>query len=283
MGRSESSQHLLQSSDLDTGTKQDDSVFEQFSKFMQFWKDGQKASFKIECEDGEVLMNLSVCLKNSRKTRHSPSKIRRNRLRAEKYRKQKQKDKVTDDAKQLQEHFDVNNEMFSDINSDFNGNEVSNCLSLDNDYQFCFMDDEYSDDFNINSSNLLLGQDLQTELFASDREETKETDEDEEVVDDREVTNELNFEEEDEFEHIFRILKDEDPGLKRWNSHPGIPDSELELYSECTNECYDFTGDIGECIYLERTGKWNLSFMNDPEYRHHFLKWEPRHMEKDKM
>ena len=72
--------------------------------------------------------------------------------------------------------------MFSDINSDFNGNEVSNCLSHDNDYQFCFVDDEYSDDFNINSSNLLLGQDLQTELFASDREETKETDEDEEVV-----------------------------------------------------------------------------------------------------
>jgi len=49
------------------------------------------------------------------------------------------------------------------------------------------------------------------------------------------------------------------------------------------NVRYDFTGDIGECIYLEKTGKWNLSFMNDPEYRHHFLKWEPRHMEKDKM
>ena len=59
---------------------------------MQFWKDGQKASFKIDCENGEAVMNMSVCLKSSKKTRHSPSKIRRNKMRAEIYRKKKQQE-----------------------------------------------------------------------------------------------------------------------------------------------------------------------------------------------
>ena len=67
MKRSETNQHQLKHSDLDTGTKQD-SVFEQIEKFLQFWKDGQKASFKIECENGDAVMNMSVCLKSSRKT-----------------------------------------------------------------------------------------------------------------------------------------------------------------------------------------------------------------------
>merc|ERR1712098_917506 len=46
-----------------------------------------------------------------------------------------------------------------------------------------------SDDLNLDSSNLQLGQDLETELFTSDREETEETDEvfinDGEVADNR--------------------------------------------------------------------------------------------------
>ena len=60
-----------------------DSVFEQVNKFLQFWSNGQKASFKIECENGEAVMNMSVCLKSSRKKRNSPSKIKRNKVRAE--------------------------------------------------------------------------------------------------------------------------------------------------------------------------------------------------------
>ena len=67
MKRSETNQHQLKHSDLNTGTKRD-SVFEQIKKFVQFWKDGQKASFKIECENGDAVMNMSVCLKSSRKT-----------------------------------------------------------------------------------------------------------------------------------------------------------------------------------------------------------------------
>ena len=47
--------------------------FDQITKFIEFWKNGQKASFKIECEVGEAVMNMSVILKTSKKSRHSPS------------------------------------------------------------------------------------------------------------------------------------------------------------------------------------------------------------------
>jgi len=133
--RSETSQHQLQHSDMETGTEQD-SVFEQFRKFVRFWKDGRKASFKIECEDGEAFMNLSACLKSSRKTRHSPSKIRRNKLRAEFYRKKKQE--ICSDAEQLHEQCDVDNEDSLQIYPDLNANEVDS-------YQLCFLDEEDCD------------------------------------------------------------------------------------------------------------------------------------------
>ena len=94
-----------------------DSVFEQVNKFLQFWSNGQKASFKIECENGEAVMNMSVCLKSSRKTRNSPSKIKRNKVRAEIYRKKKQLE-IGEDPEQLHEQFDFNDEDVVYINSD---------------------------------------------------------------------------------------------------------------------------------------------------------------------
>ena len=113
-------QHQLCDSVLETGTRHD-SVFDQITKFIEFWKNGQKASFKIECENGEAVMNMSVSLKSSKKTRHSPSKVRRNRMRAEKYKQKKHELEVC--GKQLLQEFHDDNDDIFDINSDINGNE----------------------------------------------------------------------------------------------------------------------------------------------------------------
>ena len=167
-----------------------DSVFEQVNKFLQFWSNGQKASFKIECENGEAVMNMSVCLKSSRKTRNSPSKIKRNKVRAEIYRKKKQLE-IGEDPEQLHEQFDFNDEDVVYINSDLNGNGADSngaiilssnadfILSSDNDYQVCFVEDEESlceecdqscdDDCDLNSNES--EQEHDTELSISDQDE----------------------------------------------------------------------------------------------------------------
>ena len=176
MKRSGIIQHQLQISDLETETNQE-SVFEQFTKFVQFWKDGRKASFNVECDNGEAVMNLSVSLKSSRKTRHSPSRIRRNKKRAEKHRKKQQQEF---NAEQLQEKNDVDNEDSLDIDSDFNGNEVNNFHSLDYEYQLCFVnDDDYSDVFSLDSN--AQRQDLETELFGTEEEVIGNEDDTDEV------------------------------------------------------------------------------------------------------
>ena len=84
-------------------------VLEQVYKFLQFCNNGQKASFNIGCENGDAIMNMSVCLKNSRKTRNSPSRIKRNKARAETYRKEKQL-QIGEDSEQLTEQLDFNDE-----------------------------------------------------------------------------------------------------------------------------------------------------------------------------
>ena len=53
MASREFGQHQLCDSVLETGTKHN-SVFDQITKFIEFWKNGQKASFKIESENGEA-------------------------------------------------------------------------------------------------------------------------------------------------------------------------------------------------------------------------------------
>ena len=136
-------------------TTRQDSVFGQINKFVQYWNSalhcsGQKASFKIECENGEASMNMSVSFRSSRKTSHSPSKIKRNKMRTEIYRKKKQ----LEIGEQLKEQFDD-----LEINSDFNRNDEVNQLaenifssisdensSVDNfpnnNYQLCFVDED---------------------------------------------------------------------------------------------------------------------------------------------
>ena len=171
MTMSRTSQYQQQNSDMETKTRQD-SVFEQFNKFVQYWNSGQKASFNIECENGEAVMNMSVSLRSSRKARQSPSKIKRNKLRAEIYRKKKQLE-IRKGAEQLYEHFDVDDENVLEINSDFNGNDEPNGFSREShesrNYQLCFVDEEDCDSCGLSSScpeNF-----LETEFSISDRDE----------------------------------------------------------------------------------------------------------------
>ena len=82
-----------------------EAVLEQVNKFLQFCNNGQKASFDTESENG----NMSVCLKSSRKTRNSPCRIKRNKTRAETYRKEKQLH-IGEDSEQLTEQLDFNDE-----------------------------------------------------------------------------------------------------------------------------------------------------------------------------
>ena len=168
-----------------------DSVIEQVNKFLQFWNNGQKASFKIECENGEAVMDLSVCFQSSRKTRHSPSKIKRNKERADIYRRKKQL-AFSVNAENLHDHLDLNDEHTFDVNSDFNGNEelvnsidenrfssqVSCILGTDNDYQICYMNDENCDDHDLNSNEP--GQDHEMECSDQDESENEDKNDTEE-------------------------------------------------------------------------------------------------------
>ena len=159
-------------------------VLEQVYKFLQFCNNGQKASFDTESENG----NMSVCLKNSRKTRNSPSRIKRNKARAETYRKEKQL-QIGEDAGQLTEQFDFNFEDAFYINSDLNGNggdtidasklssNVDYILGSDNDYQFCFVDDEDCDD----DCDIIRTRHLDTDLSISDQEEIQNEDDTDEA------------------------------------------------------------------------------------------------------
>jgi len=165
---------------METKTRQD-SVFEQFNKFMQYWNSGQKASLNIECDNGEAVMNMSVSLRSSRRTRYSPSKIKRNKLRAEIYRKKKELERRT-----CEEQFDVDDENDLEINSDFNGNDELNSVTenvfssksdenkecssmnnfLDSNYQLCFVDEDDCDSCDSRAVNF-----LETDVSMSDRDQ----------------------------------------------------------------------------------------------------------------
>ena len=156
---------------METITRQD-SVFEQFNKFVQYWNSGQKASFNIECENGEAVMNMSVSLRSSRKARQSPSKIKRNKSRAEIYRKKKQLE-IRKGAEQLYEHFDVDDENVLEINSDFNGNDEPNGFSREShesrNYQLCFVDED--DCYSCSLSSSRPENFFETEFSVSDKDE----------------------------------------------------------------------------------------------------------------
>merc|ERR1719342_1222380 len=136
---SRTSRYQQQNSDMETKTRQD-SVFKQFNKFMQYWNSGQKASLNIECDNGEAVMNMSVSLRSSRRTRYSPSKIKRNKLRAEIYRKKKELERRT-----CEEQFDVDDENDLEIKSDENKECSSMNNFLDSNYQLCFVDEDDCD------------------------------------------------------------------------------------------------------------------------------------------
>ena len=182
--KSRTGQYEQQNSDMETITRQD-SVFEQLNQFVQYWNSGQKASFNIECENGEAVMNMSVSLRSSRRTRYSPSKIKRNKLRAEIYRKKKELERRTCEE-HLNEQFDVDDENYLEINSDFNGNDELNSVTenvfssksdenrecssmnnfLDSNYQLCFVDEDDCDSCDSRAVNF-----LETDVSMSDRDE----------------------------------------------------------------------------------------------------------------
>ena len=169
--KSRTGQYEQQNSDMETITRQD-SVFEQVNKFVQYWNSGQKASFNIECENGEAVMNMSVSLRSNRKTRHSPSKIKRNKLRAEIYRKKKQLENRTCE-KQVNEQFGVDDENVLEIDSDFNGNNELHGFSSESlehsNYQLCFLDEDDCYSCGLSSSRPEIF--FETEFSISDKDE----------------------------------------------------------------------------------------------------------------
>ena len=132
--------------------------------FMQIWSNGRQAKVSLECKDGGAFMNFSVSLGTGEKkysvppspvppsprksrTRSSPSKLRRNRARAQDYFERKKLEKVPSLSKT-----DPDSCLF--ISEDFESEEsvktgVSDTKSASakvSDYQLCFIDDDVFDE-----------------------------------------------------------------------------------------------------------------------------------------
>ena len=140
--------------------------------FMQIWSNGRQAKVSLECKDGGAFMNFSVSLGTREKkysvptspvppsprksrTRSSPSKLRRNRARAQDYFERKKLEKVPSLSKT-----DPDNCLF--ISEDFKSEEIvitgvsdmksasakvsDKNVSCARDYQLCFIDDDVFDE-----------------------------------------------------------------------------------------------------------------------------------------
>ena len=81
----------------------DDFVSDTFTKFMELWKNGKEAALNINCKDGKAWIQISCFLGyqrnakffspgNPKRTKPSPSKLRRNRERAENFRLKKRQE-----------------------------------------------------------------------------------------------------------------------------------------------------------------------------------------------
>jgi len=183
-----------------------DSVFEQVNKFLQFLNNGQKASFKIECENGEAVMDMSVCFQSTRKTtRHSPSKIKRNKVRAEMYRKKRQLEFEKQHAPDIISDFNGNEEL--NLVECFDENRLSSILSFDNDYQFCFMDDDNCNDCDLISNEP--EEDFEIEFSLEQNEsEHEDVDTDKASCIKRKIELESEQWEFDDFNDVFHMNQD---------------------------------------------------------------------------
>ena len=128
--------------------------------FLQLWRKEKQATLSLECKDGRASVNLSVSLgtstrekmnsmpsspvpPSSRKsrTRSSPSKLRRNRARAQEYHEKKRSEleKIRLGKVPIVPELNKSQENVSDKNN------IAN-VSIARDYQLCFMDDDVFDD-----------------------------------------------------------------------------------------------------------------------------------------
>ena len=166
--------------------------------------------------------------------------------------------------------------------------------TVDNDYQFCSVVDDGDDDLETEFSSIDRGIEIQnrvdsdnvimdkmevivsgenvtvpveTNILASDQEEI-----------DKEDDTETKFSTLDQMGVIvsedatYDFDDDDDDYMNlnvRWNSHPDLLFSYRDADYQDALQSYlqDHWQD-----YNVRTGKLNLPFMNDPKYRHHFLK-----------
>ena len=127
-------------------------VVEQVAKFLEKGKNGYDGSFTIKCESGKVKIDLSLSLVlgcqeqsgkedsdlGSKRSKKSPSRLRRNRLRAEKYRAKKSTIQTIDkncvtsitDEVHLTEDFPVLNKAETDDEDaeDFSNVNVMDCI-----------------------------------------------------------------------------------------------------------------------------------------------------------
>ena len=100
----------------------DDFVSDTFTKFMELWKNGKEASLNINCKDGKAWIQISCFLGyqrnaksfspgNPKRTKPSPSKLRRDRERAENFRLKKRQEasrlEQSNPSKGNTNHFEV--------------------------------------------------------------------------------------------------------------------------------------------------------------------------------